>query len=245
MRVGTASRNGPVLVFLHEGLGCVSMWRDFPQRLCEATGLLGISYSRLGYGASSGVHWPRPKTYMHHEALSVLPELLQKLEISDAILIGHSDGASVSLIHGGSGCADRVRGMIVLAPHVIIEDETVQAIGSLTLDYERGDLRSRLARHHGANVDCAFYGFAKTWLNPDNAKSWNIEDYVKAIQVPILVIQGEDDKFGTLRQVEMIREAAPDFAEAVVIPKCGHHPHFAEPGIVVDRCVRFIQRVVG
>jgi len=242
--IGAVSHEQPTLVFLHEGLGCIGLWKDFPERLSREAGLPALCYSRAGYGASSNVQLPRLGTYMHHEALAVLPELLKKLDISDAILFGHSDGASISLIYGGSGRANRVRGMIVESPHVVIEDITVESIRKAAHEYEHGDLRSRLLRHQGANVDCAFYGFAETWLNPENAASWNIVDYVKDISVPFLVIQGEDDEYGTLRQVELIHDAAPEFAEITVIPRCGHHPHFEVPDLVVDRSVSFVRKIV-
>ncbi len=241
---GTISPQAPVLVFLHEGLGCASLWRDFPERLSRATGLPALWYSRAGYGGSSGVEWPRPVTYMHHEALVVLPALLAEFGISNAILCGHSNGASISLIHGGSGQADKLRGIIVEAPHVFLEDVTVESIRGLMEQYEHGDLRLKLARHQGENVDCAFRGFAETWLVPENAASWNILDYVEKIRVPTLVFQGENDQYATVRQVEAIEDAAPGFVESAIVQHCGHHPHFEATDLVLERSTRFIRKLM-
>lgn len=232
-----------VLVFLHEGLGCLDLWRDFPEALSRATGLPALWYSRAGYGRSSGIEWPRPVTYMHHEALAVLPNLLDELGISDVILFGHSNGASISLIYAGCGHADRVRGIIVESPHVFIENVTVESIRDLVDQYEHGNLRSRLARYQGENVDCAFRGFAETWLVPENA-SWNILDYVRRIQVPTLAIQGRDDRYGTLKQIEAIQDAAPGFVESDIIDQCGHHPHFEATSLVLSRSTEFIRKVL-
>lgn len=242
---GEISQGGVVLVFLHEGLGCASLWKDFPETLSRATGLPALWYSRPGYGRSSGIACPRPVTYMHHEALVVLPRLLDELGISSAILFGHSNGASISLIHGGSEHAHRVLGIIAETPHVFIEEITIESIRDLVEQYEHGDLRPRLARHQGDNVDCAFRGFAETWLVPENAASWNILAYVKNIKVPTLAIQGKDDRYGTLRQVESIRDAAPGLVEAEIIPGCGHHPHFEAADRVVRRSTEFIRKLLA
>ena len=238
---GPSNPGDPTLIFLHEGVGCVDLWKNFPQQLSLATGLRSICYSRAGYGRSSSVSWPRPVTYMHNEALAVLPEILEKLEIRDAILFGHSDGASISLIHAG-GCPDSpVRAMIIEAPHVVIEELTVHSIADLSERYERGDIRARLERYHGANVDCAFRGFVDTWLVPGNAESWSILDFVAHVQIPTLVLQGADDQFGTSRQLELIQKTMPRSVDTVVIPECGHHPHFESQQFVLDRSQRFIE----
>jgi len=238
---GPTNNEGPTLVLLHEGIGCIDLWKDFPQRLSQASGLRTICYSRAGYGRSSGVSWPRPLTYMHNEALVVLPEVLEKLEIKDAILFGHSDGASISLIHAG-GCPDSVvRAMILEAPHVIIEELTLSSIADLARRYEHEDLRSRLERYHGGNVDCAFHGFVDTWLVPGHAEDWNILDFVAQTQIPTLILQGADDQFGTTKQLDLIKEAMPGPVDTVVIPQCGHHPHFESQQLVLERSKRFIE----
>jgi pimeloyl-ACP methyl ester carboxylesterase len=242
---GPSNPEAPTLVFLHEGIGCVDLWKNFPQQLSQATGLRSICYSRAGYGRSSSVSWPRPVTYMHKEALAVLPEILEKLEITDAILFGHSDGASISLIHAGGCPGSSVRAMIIEAPHVVIEELTVRSIGDLSEQYERGDLRARLERYHGANVDCAFHGFVDTWLVPANAASWSILDFVAHVQIPTLVLQGSDDQFGTSRQLELIKKTMPGSVNTVVIPECGHHPHFESQQFVLERSQRFVEEVLG
>ena len=242
---GPSNPEAPTLVFLHEGIGCVDLWKNFPQQLSQATGLRSICYSRAGYGRSSSVSWPRPVTYMHKEALAVLPEVLQRLEIRDAILFGHSDGASISLIHAGGCPGSSVRAMIIEAPHVVIEELTVRSIENLSEQYEHGDLRARLERYHGANVDCAFHGFVDTWLVPANATSWSILDFVARVQVPTLVLQGADDQFGTSRQLELIQKTMPGSVNTVVIPACGHHPHFESQQFVLERSQRFVEEVLG
>lgn len=238
---GPENLEDPTLIFLHEGIGCVDLWKDFPQQLSQATGLRSISYSRAGYGRSSSVSLPRPVSYMHNEALVVLPEVLEKLEIKDAILFGHSDGASISLIHAG-GCPDSaVRAMIIEAPHVVIEELTLRSIADLSERYERGDLRSRLERYHGANVDCAFHGFVDTWLVPAHAASWSILDFVAHVQIPTLVLQGANDQFGTSKQLDLIKKTMPGSVDMVVIPECGHHPHFESQQFVLERSQRFVE----
>jgi len=242
---GQSNPEDPTLIFLHEGIGCVDLWKNFPQQLSQATGLRSICYSRAGYGRSSSVSWPRPVTYMHNEALTVLPEVLEKLEIKDAILFGHSDGASISLIHAGGCPGSSVRAMIIEAPHVVIEELTLRSIADLSERYEHGDLRARLERYHGDNVDCAFHGFVDTWLVPTYAASWSILDFVAQVQIPTLVLQGADDQFGTSRQLDLIKKTMPGVVDTVVIPDCGHHPHFESQQFVLDRSKRFVEEFLS
>ncbi len=218
----------PTLVFLHEGLGCVALWRDFPERLVEATGLGGFVYSRRGYGGSDPCDLPRPITYMHDEGLEVLPALLQAAGIKRAILVGHSDGASISLIYAGGTPAKELAGLILEAPHVFMEEINVAAIAEACRAYDAGDLRQRLAKYHGDNVDCAFRGWSEPWLG-EGFKSWNLEDYLPRIcaekPVPTLVIQGAGDAYGTIAQCHAIERGIGPEARTLFLEDCGHTPH--------------------
>lgn len=215
----------PTLVFLHEGLGSVSLWRDFPDQVAAATGCGALVYSRAGYGRSSPVSVPRPLTYMQDEGLVVLPRLLDAAGLDDVILIGHSDGASIALVHaGGADPGGRVRAVVVEAPHVFCEDLSVASIRKAREAYQAGDLRARLARHHGDNVDVAFWGWNRAWLDPGFAR-WNIEEYLPRIRVPVLVIQGRDDEYGTEAQYRAIQAACGGPTRVVVLEACAHSPH--------------------
>ncbi len=230
----------PTLVFLHEGLGAVAIWKDFPDRVAEATGCGVFIYSRAGYGRSTPVTLPRPLTYMHHEGLDVLPRLLQRLQLGPVILVGHSDGASIALIHAGGTPAPDVRGVIALAPHVMNEDICVASIRAARIAYETGDLRDRLARLHHDNVDCAFWGWNGAWLDPD-FMHWNLEEYLPGIRVPVMVIQGRDDEYGSSVQYDSIRAKAGAGAEVVLLDHCRHSPHRDQPEAVLAAITRFVQ----
>jgi pimeloyl-ACP methyl ester carboxylesterase len=231
----------PVLVFLHEGLGCVALWKDFPDQVAQATGLPALVYSRIGYGGSSPCALPRPITYMHDEGEAGLPDLLAALGIQSHILIGHSDGASIALIYAGAQKAlpqrDGLKGVAVMAPHVFCEDVSVRSIRAADKAYAEGDLKTRLAKYHGDNVDCAFRGWCDSWLNPD-FQHWNIESHVDRIKMPVLVIQGEDDEYGTAAQVESVRRRAG--AETLLIPGCGHSPQRDQPAATLKALAEFI-----
>jgi pimeloyl-ACP methyl ester carboxylesterase len=233
-----AAADAPPIVFLHEGLGSVSLWRDFPQRVADATGAEAIVYSRAGYGRSDAAPGPRRVRYMHDEALLVLPALLERLAVHRPILFGHSDGGSIALIHAG-GPGRRVTGVIVLAPHVMVEDLSVQSIAQARVAYETTDLKARLARHH-ADVDAVFRGWNDIWLDPE-FRAWNIEEYLARIQCPVLAIQGEDDEYGTMDQIERIGRQAPD-VELLKLARCGHSPHRDQPAAVVAATLDFTQR---
>jgi pimeloyl-ACP methyl ester carboxylesterase len=231
-RFGSPNPAKPTLVLLHEGLGSVSVWRDFPAALAEATGCPTFAYSRQGYGKSDPIALPRPLDFMQREAKGPLPALLAAATIEDAILIGHSDGASIALVYAGqrgkaaltrADRGPRLRGLAVLAPHVFVEPLCVEAIARTDETYRTGDLRARLERHHGSNVDGAFRGWADCWLDP-GFLAWNIEDYLGSIAVPTLVIQGEDDEYGTLEQVARVRRGIRAQVETLVLSKCGHSP---------------------
>jgi pimeloyl-ACP methyl ester carboxylesterase len=233
MILGDAGR--PTLVFLHDGLGCVSLWREFPDKLAKALGCPAVVYSRLGYGQSdalnAGTHHRRNARFMHDEALMALPALLDTLGVHNPVLIGHSDGASIALIHAAAS-ARAVAGLVVMAPHVFVEAVTVKSIARIAETYELSDLRSRLAVHH-AHVDDAFRGWADIWLSP-TFRSWSLGAEVQALQVPTLVIQGEDDEYGTLAQVDAITQAAPGPMTRCVLAACRHSPHRDQEKSVIE-----------
>lgn len=221
IRIAGREPDSPTFVMLHEGLGSVSMWRDFPTQLAAATGGHVIVYSRHGYGKSSPLRGKRDVRYMHDEALVVLPQLLDALGIDNPILFGHSDGGSIALIHAG-GSGRKVRGVVALAPHVLVEDISVKSIAGAKHTYETTDLRERLGRHHD-DVDGVFWGWNDIWLHPA-FRSWNIEEYLANIDCPVLVIQGNDDEYGTHEQLTRIARGARD-VELLALENCRHSPH--------------------
>lgn len=240
--IGPEPEEAPALVFLHEGLGSVSMWRDFPDRLAERTGCGALIYSRAGYGKSDPAPLPKPVRFMHDEA-EVLCEVLTQTKIRDCILVGHSDGASIALIYSGSHPAAGLRGLILEAPHVFPELHGLASITEIGEQYRASDLRDRLARHHGANVDIAFRGWHEVWLHPE-FRAWNIEEYLPRITVPILILQGEDDEYGTWKQVEAIERQAGGPVEAVGLANCRHSPHREQPEAALQAMAEFTGRLV-
>jgi pimeloyl-ACP methyl ester carboxylesterase len=235
---GPPPQDAPTLVFLHEGLGCVSLWRDFPERVAAATGYGALVYSRAGYGKSDPVALPRPISFMHDEALTTLPQVLDAAGVREAILVGHSDGGSIALINAGGVKSKIVRGLILEAPHVFVEEISVESIAGAADRYQNTDLRENLKRHHGENVDCAFWGWNKVWLDPA-FRSWNIEEYLSNICVPVLVIQGEQDEYGTMRQVEAIQRGCRGFVQSLLLSDCGHTPHRDQPTRTLDAMTRY------
>lgn len=233
----------PALVFLHEGLGCVSRWRDFPAAVAAATGCPAVIYSRAGYGKSDPLPRPWRTTFMDEEARGPLPDLLAAEGIEDAILIGHSDGASISLIYAGSIGA-RVRALVALAPHVFVEDLCVTAIEALRRDYldEATEVRKKLARHH-ADVDGAFLGWAGVWLHPE-FRRWDRRSLLPGVKVPVLVIQGEDDEYGTSAQVEAVVRGVAGPSEALMLPACGHVPQRDRREETLAAIVGFVGRAL-
>lgn len=228
----------PTLVFLHEGLGSAVQWRDFPAIIAERTGLGALVYSRRGYGGSDPVTLPRPLSYMHDEAREEVPRLLDAVGIRSAILVGHSDGGSIALIHAATS-KDGVAKVVTLAPHVFVEDVSVESIAEAKRAYEHGDLRARLAKYH-ANVDVAFWGWNRAWLDPA-FRSWNVEALLPSIQVPVMVLQGEDDPYGTRAQVEAIAKGVAGPTETMLIPNCGHSPQRDQTSITAEAIVRFVR----
>ncbi len=213
----------PPLVFLHEGLGSAAMWRDFPAAVVNASGHRALVYSRQGYGQSDPIPLPRPVSFMHDEALGPLRPMLDALGVEKPILVGHSDGGSIALIYAGTW-PDRVSALVLEAPHVFVEDICVESIAKIKGVYETSDLKTRLAKYHGANTDGAFWGWNQVWLNPE-FRAWNIEEFLSRITCPVLIIQGENDEYGTVRQIEAITRQVPGPVESVLLPDCGHSPH--------------------
>ncbi|QYY32902.1 alpha/beta hydrolase [Cupriavidus pinatubonensis] len=234
----------PLVVFLHEGLGSVSMWRDFPRSFCEAGDFRGLVFSRYGYGRST----PRPHDekwgvdFMHRQAREALPALFEALEIGPGSshgkpwLLGHSDGGSIALIHAAS-FPDSVDGITVLAPHILVEDVSVRSIAATRQAYLETDLRSRLARYHD-DVDSAFWGWNDIWLDPA-FRQWDLHDLLPQFRCPVLAVQGEDDEYGTMAQIEGIHRYAPQTA-LLKLARCGHSPHRDQPEPLTQAAVRFI-----
>lgn len=235
------SAEKPALILLHEGLGSARLWRDVPDLLARETGCTIVNYSRFGNGFSEILDGRRTTQYMHDEALVVLPDLLKQLGIADCILFGHSDGASIAIVYAGSGF--RARGLVLEAPHVFVEDLSVRSIANARVRYESGDLRARLARHHG-DGDRTFYGWNDIWLAPA-FRDWNIEEYVQRIEVPTLVVQGENDEYGTLEQVRAIRRAAKGPVDELFVANAGHSPHRDRPEIVLGAIAGFVRAVAA
>ncbi|OHC67040.1 MAG: alpha/beta hydrolase [Rhodocyclales bacterium RIFCSPLOWO2_02_FULL_63_24] len=234
--------NRPTLVLLHEGLGSVSMWRDFPVRLADATGCRTLVYSRYGYGQSDILGEPFKTDFMHREGREVLPQLLAALDIESPVLVGHSDGASIALLHAGDARHEPA-GLVVMAPHCFVEDISIRSIEAAKVAFETTDLPARLARYH-RDVRRTFYGWNDIWLHPD-FRAWNIEDCLTGIRCPVLAIQGVDDEYGTMAQIEAIAAqatAAPD-VELLKLADCRHSPHRDQTQAVVDAIVRFVDRL--
>lgn len=232
--------NRPTLVFLHEGLGCVALWRDFPARVAAETGCQTLVYSRYGYGQSDVLeNPPLPTGRMHHEALVVLPELLERLGIARPVLVGHSDGASIALIHAG---AERweVAGLAIMAPHVFVEDICIEAIAQVEQTFRTTDLRSRLAPYH-RDAEKTFYAWCGMWLDPA-FRRWNIEDCVAPIRCPILAIQGYDDEYASMEQLERIAARGQN-VELLQLADCRHSPYKDQPEATRAAIVRFVTEI--
>ena len=233
--------SGTVLVLLHEGLGCVDLWRDFPQLLSARSGLGLFAYSRIGYGRSDPCTLPRPLTYMHHEAERILPQVLSSLEAESIILVGHSDGASIAAIHAGGTPDSRLCGLILLAPHFFAEQISIRSIAEAKTAFETGTLRDGLAKYHGGNVDCAFRGWNDAWLDP-GFLHWDLTEFLPGIRVPVLFIQGKEDQYGTLRQLDALKRHLPSSPDTCIIDKARHSPHLDRPGETLDTMDRFLKK---
>jgi pimeloyl-ACP methyl ester carboxylesterase len=233
------AEHGPVMIFLHEGLGSLSMWRDFPAKLATALGMRGLVYSRPGYGKSTprGPDERWDVDFMHAQAREVLPAFLDAVGAGNeaAWLYGHSDGGSIALLYA-SMFPERARGLIVAAPHVFVEEFSIDSIERARVAYLETDLREKLARHH-EDVDSAFWGWNDIWLHPP-FRAWTIEGEIEAIRAPVLALQGIDDEYGTLEQIHRIARRVPG-TELVELERCGHSPHRDQPGAVIAAAVRF------
>lgn len=233
---GAAPGNRSPIVMLHEGLGSVALWRDFPQQLSAATRRRVLAYSRLGYGESAALTGPRGVDFMHVEALRALPALLDHFAVGEPVLFGHSDGASIALIHAAR--AQRpVAALIAVAPHVFVERRALDRIGAVRRVYLEGNLRAKLARFH-ADVDSAFWGWNDIWLHADFA-AWNIEALLPDIHCPVLAVQGSDDEYGTLEQIDRLQHGVPG-ARRLELSACGHSPHREEPAALLAAVTSFL-----
>jgi pimeloyl-ACP methyl ester carboxylesterase len=240
--VGSSAAGAQLVLFLHEGLGSVEMWRDFPARLCEAGGLRGLVWSREGYGRSTprahGEAWPAD--FMHRQARETLPALLEAVGVdakrTPPWLFGHSDGGSIALIFAAS-YPEQASGLIVLAPHIFVEEVSIVSIRQAREAYRDSDLRSRLARYH-QDPESAFWGWNDAWLSPD-FRSWNIEPLLPRIRCPVLAIQGRDDEYGTMAQIDGIAAAIAG-AQLLKLDACGHSPHRDQPAAVIAAALQFI-----
>ena len=231
----------PTIVMLHEGLGSIALWKDFPQLLASRTGCGVFAYSRYGHGNSDRLSEKRPVEFMHHEGEVVLPELLDKLNIAKPIVLGHSDGGSIAIIFAGK-YPDRPRALILEAPHVFVEDLSVASITQAKVAYLTTDLPRKLGRYH-QHVDATFWGWNEIWLDPQ-FRTWNIEEYLPAIQCPTLCLQGEDDEYGTIAQVQTIKARVPS-TEILMLPNCKHSPHRDQPERTLERMAEFVAAVEG
>ncbi|MFM0648024.1 alpha/beta hydrolase [Paraburkholderia bryophila] len=243
--VNEAAQEAPIAVFLHEGLGSIAMWRDWPQALCERLGMRGLVYSRPGYGLSTprahDVKWP--VDFMTAQAREILPALLDALEIDASErrrmwLVGHSDGGSIALLYAALH-PDALAGAVAIAPHVFVEDISVESIAQTKQLYESTDLRGKLSRYH-ADVDSAFYGWNDIWLNPA-FRRWSIVDELSSIRQPLLAVQGHDDNYGTMAQIDTIAERVPH-AQLAKLDACGHSPHRDAPQALNDAIAAFISQ---
>jgi pimeloyl-ACP methyl ester carboxylesterase len=240
--IGPPPSAAPTIVMLHEGLGSVGLWGRFPQELADATGAGVFVYSRTNYGQSSAVKLPRTVNFMHEEALDVLPRVLAAIGFERGILFGHSDGASIATIYAGSVQDHRVRGLVLMAPHFFAEDMGLAQIRRTNEDYRSGDLRGKLKRWH-ADVDSAYQSWSGPWLAPE-FRAWDITETLGYIRVPILIIQGADDQYGTLKQIEVAQQECYCPVEAAILPGVQHSPHRDAPAVTRDTAAAFINRLL-
>jgi pimeloyl-ACP methyl ester carboxylesterase len=239
---GPGPDRAPTLVLLHEGLGCVALWRDFPEALVAATGYGVFAWSRFGYGGSDPVTLPRPMSYMHDEALAVLPRVLDAAGVRRAVLIGHSDGGSIAAIHAGAVRDPRVCGVVLIAAHFFVEELNIASIAAIRATYEEGDLRARLARYH-RDVDVAFRGWNDAWLDP-RFRAFDITEHVARIPVPVLALQGAEDPYGTAEQLRVLERVALCPVETRLIAGARHAPHLEAKDATLAAIVPFVRRVL-
>ncbi len=228
---GAPTAGRPVIVLLHEGLGCLACWRDFPERLARETGHAVFAFSRAGYGASDPADLPRPLDYMTREAEDVLPDVLHAVDAPGYILMGHSDGATIAAIYAGTAGDGRVRGLVLMAPHFFTEPMGLAAIAETKTRFETSDMKARMAKYH-RDPEATFRGWNDAWLDPGFV-SWNVEEVIDGFSVPVLVLQGADDQYGTLAQVNVVEARSPAPVEVAVIDDCRHALHRDQPEAVL------------
>jgi pimeloyl-ACP methyl ester carboxylesterase len=240
--IGPEPADAPTLVMLHEGLGSAALWGDFPEKLAAASGTGVFAYSRAGYGGSSPATLPRRPDYMHVEALEVLPQILDAIGFRRGLLVGHSDGASIAAIYAGGVQDHRVRGLALIAPHFVVEDISVQSIAGIKTAYQTTELRAKLARWH-KDVDNAFYGWNDAWLDP-KFRDWDISEYLAWIRVPVAIVQGADDQYGTIRQIEIAQEECYCPVDVSIIAGAGHSPHREAAEVTLKTIADFAGRIL-
>lgn len=240
--IGPSPEQASTIVMLHEGLGCVGLWGEFPEKLQAATGAGVFAYSRAGYGQSSPSQLPRPVSFMHDEAREVLPHVLDAMGFRRGLLVGHSDGASIAAIYAGSVQDHRVRGLALMAPHFFTEDMGIAEIARAKTAFETGPLRAKLARVH-ADPDNAFYNWSGPWLDPD-FRNWELSDALAHIRVPILIVQGENDQYGTLAQIEMAQQECYCPVEVALLPDTRHAPYREAPEATLRAIADFANRLL-
>ncbi len=239
--VGPRPGTAPIIVMLHEGLGSAALWGAFPEKLAAATGAGVFAYSRAGYGQSSPGELPRTASFMHDEAMRALPRVLDGIGFRRGILFGHSDGASIAAIYAGSVQDHRVRGLVLVAPHFFAEEMGLAEIRRAQEAFASGNLRQRLKRWH-ADVDCAFRSWSEPWLSPE-FRNWDITEALSYIRVPMLIVQGENDQYGTLRQIEVAQQECFCPVEAAVLPGIRHDPCREAPEETMAIVAEFINRL--
>jgi pimeloyl-ACP methyl ester carboxylesterase len=244
--LGPGPEAAPTLIFLHDGLGCVETWRDFPAALAAEVGCGALVYSRAGYGGSDPAPGPWPLDFMHHEALTVLPGLLAALGVRDGFLVGHSDGASIALLYAGlaagaAGAGGWLRGLALEAPHLFVEPISIESIAKVPAIYRQAGLAQSMERYHGANAADCLTNWVEVWLRPE-FRSWNIEAALPTVRCPVLVLQGEDDAYGTLAQIRALEAGCRGTVETRVLARCGHTPHRQQRAATLAAMTAFLRR---
>lgn len=238
---GPPPEAAPTLLLLHGGVGCVARWKQLPEQLVAATGCGVLAWSRAGYGHSDPVDLPRPLSYLHDEATQALPAVLDAAGIRTTVPIGYSDGASIALLHAGKTRDGRLLGLVLIGPHVMVEDVSVAQIAAMRDAYLTGNLRERFAAYH-RDVDGAFWGWNDAWLHPD-FRSWRIDGSVRSVQVPMLLVQGAEDEYGTPEQLRVIEREARSRTETLLVPGARHDVHETRPDVVLPAIAAFVARL--
>jgi len=238
---GLPPHEADTIVLLHEGLGCVDLWRDFPEQLSKQTGMGVFAYSRQGYGQSDLRIIERPVDFMSFDALTVLPRVLEAIDFRRGLFVGHSDGASIAAIYAGSIEDERLRGVALMAPHFFIEQKALHEIKKAQVVYAKGALGERMAKYH-CDPDHTFFGWSNAWLKPEFA-SWDIQHVLPGIKVPVLAIQGCDDQYGTVAQIDVIGEIVGDLLERHILPDCKHIPYLEQQERTCDLVSDFAKRI--